>query len=63
MMHIQVGDVVELKKPHACGNNAWTVRRTGIEIRLCCNGCGQDLWMSRRDFEKRFRRIRRDQNQ
>ena len=63
MMDVQVGDVVQLKKPHACGNNAWTVRRTGIEFRLCCNCCGQDLWMSRRDFEKRFRRIRRDQNQ
>lgn len=58
MHRYQSGDVVQMKKPHACGKNEWTILRTGPEIHLRCNGCGQELWMRRSEWEKRARRIR-----
>ncbi|MDD7593542.1 MAG: DUF951 domain-containing protein [Peptoniphilaceae bacterium] len=58
MAKVGVGSVVQLKKPHACGTNEWTVKRTGIDYRLICSGCGQELWMKRPEFQKRLRRIR-----
>ncbi len=60
MAKYEVGSVVQLKKPHACGANEWTVRRTGIDIKLLCSGCGQTLWMKRPDFERHLRRIRQE---
>lgn len=58
MAKVVVGSVVQFKKPHACGTNEWTVKRTGVDYRLICMGCGQELWMKRQDFQKRLRRIR-----
>lgn len=58
MRRYQSGDVVQMKKPHACGKNEWIILRTGPEIHLQCNGCGQEQWMRRSEFEKRIRRIR-----
>ena len=27
-------DIVEMKKPHACGSNAWEITRVGADIKL-----------------------------
>ena len=32
--HIGLGDEVQMRKPHACGANHWTVTRTGADIRV-----------------------------
>lgn len=58
MLYYEVGDVVTLKKPHPCGENLWEIKRKGVDMRLQCLGCDRDLWMARRDFEKRVRRIK-----
>lgn len=50
----ELHDVVEMKKPHPCGNNAWRVIRMGADIRIKCQGCGQSVLMPRRDFEKKM---------
>ena len=34
----QLGDVVEMKKMHPCGTNAWKVIRMGMDIRTKCTG-------------------------
>ena len=40
-----LGDCVEMKKPHACQTNSWTIIRMGMDIRIKCNHCGQMVLM------------------
>ena len=35
----KLNDIVEMKKPHACGTNAWKVTRVGADIKLLCTNC------------------------
>ena len=39
-MKINVGDTVELKKPHPCGGNKFEVMYVGIDLRIKCLKCG-----------------------
>ena len=36
---IHVGDVVQMRKPHACGNDIWEVYRVGVDIGMTCRQC------------------------
>ncbi|MDR0852205.1 MAG: DUF951 domain-containing protein [Clostridiales Family XIII bacterium] len=56
MMEFQIGDRVELKKPHPCGGKTFEVMRIGMDCRLKCETCGASVWLSRRDFEKRIKK-------
>jgi hypothetical protein len=31
--------------------------RTGVDIKLKCQGCDRQIWLTRMEFEKRVRRI------
>lgn len=55
-MEIHLEDVVELRKPHACGANQWRVYRVGADVGLQCLHCGRRQLMPRRKFEKAFKR-------
>ena len=46
------GDIVELKKPHPCGEKKFRILRIGSDVRIVCTGCGRDLTMDRQKFEK-----------
>ena len=52
-----LGDVVMMKKPHPCGANEWEIIRMGADIKIKCLGCGQIVMLSRRDFEKRLKKV------
>lgn len=52
---VRVGDVVRLKKPHACGANEWQVERLGMDVGLVCRSCGRKVRLPRIDFDRRFR--------
>jgi hypothetical protein len=52
---VELGDVVRLKKPHACGGNAWEITRVGADIRLKCASCTRSVLMPRSEFDRRFR--------
>lgn len=56
-LRTRVGDIVEMRKPHACGANRWVVARTGADIRLRCLNCGRTLLLERSRFVKAVRRI------
>ena len=43
-------DLVQMKKPHACGTNKWEIIRLGAYINIKCTVCGIFVFMSRRDF-------------
>ncbi|MDD3919987.1 MAG: DUF951 domain-containing protein [Eubacteriales bacterium] len=49
----EINDVVQMRKPHACGANEWTVIRTGADIKIKCNACGRIVMMERAAFCKR----------
>lgn len=56
-MDINVGDVLEMKKAHPCGERRWLVLRVGMDFRLRCQGCGHELMTPRAKAEKSIRKI------
>lgn len=56
-------DIVEMKKPHACGANAWEITRVGADIKLSCTKCGRGIMMTRFDFNKRLKKILEEASQ
>lgn len=54
---VQVGDVVTLRKPHPCGSYEWEVTRIGADIGLKCHGCGRYVMLTRREFNKRVKKL------
>ena len=55
IMPIKVGDTLELKKPHPCGERLFRVMRTGSEVRVVCVGCGRDMSLDRVKLERAVR--------
>jgi hypothetical protein len=53
----QLYDIVEMKKPHPCGTNAWRVIRMGMDIRIKCTGCGHSVLMPRREFVRKMKKV------
>lgn len=56
-MRLRLGDVLALKKPHACGDNRWEVLRTGADIRIRCLRCRRMLLIPRARLEARIRAV------
>lgn len=50
-------DRVQMKKPHACGTNDWTIIRTGADVKIKCKACGRIVMMDRADFVKRAKKL------
>ena len=57
ILKIRIGDVLELKKPHPCGEKCFTVLRIGSDIRIVCKGCGRDMTLPRIKLEKAVKKI------
>jgi len=55
-MNYQVGDVVQMKKPHPCGTNEWEVLRVGVDFKLRCLHCNHLIMISREKFEKNVKK-------
>lgn len=49
-----LGDVVQLRRPHACGGSAWLIDRLGADIGLRCRSCGRHVLLERRLLEARL---------
>lgn len=52
-----LGDVVQMRKAHPCGDDRWEVMRTGMDFRIKCLGCGRVVLLPRRKFEKQVKAI------
>ena len=52
-----VGDILEMKKQHPCGEKKMKVLRVGSDIRILCLGCGRDVTVAREKLEKNIRKI------
>ncbi|EFM32288.1 hypothetical protein HMPREF8571_0144 [Streptococcus mitis ATCC 6249] len=60
----QVGNFIEMKKPHACTikstgkkANRWEITRVGADIKIKCSNCDHLVMMSRHDFERKMNKI------
>ncbi|HHY14742.1 MAG TPA: DUF951 domain-containing protein [Firmicutes bacterium] len=45
-MHEQ-GQILRLKKKHACGGQTWEVLKPGVDTRLKCTTCGRVILIPR----------------
>lgn len=55
LLHVELGQLVALKKGHPCGENRWEVVRLGADIGLKCCGCGRKIMLSRAELERRYK--------
>lgn len=44
-MDLRLNDIVEMKKPHPCGEKLWLVTRVGMDIKLKCTRCGREVML------------------
>ena len=52
-----VGDILELKKEHPCGEKKFTVLFAGSDIKICCTGCKREMVLPRIKLEKSIRSV------
>jgi hypothetical protein len=52
-----LNDVVEMKKPHPCGENQWKIIRMGADVRIKCQGCEHSVMLPRREFSRKIKRV------
>ncbi len=52
-----VGDILEMKKQHPCGEKRMKVLRIGSDIRVICMGCGRDMTVPREKLEKNIKKV------
>jgi len=52
-----LGDIVQMKKQHPCGENRWKIIRVGADIKIKCLKCGRIVMMERPVFEKRLKKV------
>jgi hypothetical protein len=57
-----LGDIVQMKKPHPCGTNEWEIIRMGMDIRIKCVACKHSVLIPRIKFEKKLKKILRPGN-
>ena len=53
---IDLGDLVEMKKQHACGCKIWEITRLGVDLKLKCTGCNHEIMMDRLQFNKKMKK-------
>lgn len=56
-MDLKVGDIVELKKQHACGCKEFEITRVGMDIKIKCIQCSRLIMLDRATLEKRVKKI------
>lgn len=55
----QLGDIVQMKKPHPCGTNEMEIIRMGMDIRIRCLGCHHSVLVPRAKFESKMKKVLR----
>ena len=50
-------DIVEMKKPHPCGENRREIIRMGMDIKIQCTKCGRLIMLQRREFDKKMKKV------
>jgi hypothetical protein len=53
----QIGDIIQTRKQHPCGNDQWTVIRIGADFKIKCLNCGRIVMLDRETFLKRVKKL------
>lgn len=59
-MKVNVGDRVEMKKPHPCGCKVFEILRIGMDFKIRCTNCGREVMVPRNKIEKNIKKILTD---
>ncbi|MBQ3970254.1 MAG: DUF951 domain-containing protein [Clostridia bacterium] len=62
-MDIRVGDIIQMKKPHPCGEKDFFVTRAGMDFKIKCTGCGREVMLPRGRVEKNIKKIKRKEEE
>jgi len=54
--NLELGDIVLMKKNHACGGNRFSITRLGVDIKIKCVQCGHEIMMDRIDLMKKIKK-------
>lgn len=60
-MKYKLGSIVIMKKEHPCGTNLWEIVRLGVDIKLKCTNCGRMIMMDRLEFERKLKKVVKDE--
>lgn len=55
--NFDLGDIVEMKKQHPCGEKNFEVIRVGADVKIKCVGCGRIIMLPRNKFQKGAKKI------
>lgn len=55
--NFDLGDIVEMKKQHPCGEKIFEVTRVGADVKIKCVGCGRIIMLPRNKFQKGAKKI------
>lgn len=50
--NFELGDIIQMKKQHPCGEYNFEVIRVGADIKIKCTGCGRIVMIPRSKFVK-----------
>ena len=53
------GDIVEMKKKHACGSNEWEILKAGADIKMKCLGCSHEVIIKRSLAQKNTKNLKK----
>lgn len=56
-MLMLVGDTLEMKKKHPCGDNRFEVMRVGSDIKIRCLTCAREVTLARVKLEKGIKKV------
>ncbi len=56
-INLNVGDIVQMKKTHPCGNDMFKICRVGMDFRIECIKCNHQIWLQRAKLEKSIKKI------
>lgn len=56
MVEISLGDIIQTKKKHPCGDDKWIITRVGADVKIKCQKCGRLIMLERSEFEKRYKK-------
>lgn len=56
-IHVEVGDVIQLRKKHPCGADTWTIQRLGADVILYNADCDRKITLTRAKFNKRVKSV------
>ena len=56
-MPLDVGDIITMKKQHPCGGYMWEILRVGADFRLKWTTCERQVWLERKEVERRIKEV------